>query len=57
MIVNWRIRFTLLALTTILIVTTTTPQGANQHQSNNDMSLATPDGLKWMQIRPGNEWP
>ena len=55
MIVNWRIRFTLLALTTFLIATTATPHRSNQHQRSKDMSLAKPEGLKWVQIRPGNE--
>ena len=55
MIVNWRIRFTLLALTTFLIVAPATPHGSNPQKSSKDMSLATPDDLKWVQIRPGNE--
>ncbi|HET8669228.1 MAG TPA: cupin domain-containing protein, partial [Candidatus Saccharimonadales bacterium] len=29
--------------------------GSNPQKSSKDMSLATPDGLKWVQIRPGNE--
>ena len=53
--VNWQIRFTLLILTVFLIVTTATPQGSNPQKVGKDMSLATPDGLKWVQIRPGNE--
>ncbi len=55
MIGNWRIRFTLLSLTTFLMLTTAMPQGSKPQTSTKDMSLATPDGLKWVQIRPGNE--
>ena len=55
MIGNWRIRFTLLSLTTLLIVIAAMSQGSNPQKSTSDMSLATPDGLKWVQIRPGNE--
>ena len=55
MILNWRTRFALLSLTTLVLVTTAMPQVSNPPQSAKDMSLAKPDGLKWVQIRPGNE--
>jgi quercetin dioxygenase-like cupin family protein len=45
----------LLALATFLFVTTATPQQVKPHSSDKEMSLATPDRLKWVQIRPGNE--
>lgn len=55
MISDWFRKF-LLAIGVALLVWTLTPQVFTQHSSkNSSMSLATPDGLKWVQIRPGNE--
>ena len=55
MSVKWCIGLTLPAVTMFLIITTATSQGLKPHDSKKDMSLATPDRLKWVQIRPGNE--
>ena len=46
---------TLAAVTMFLIITTATSQEVKPHDSKKDMSLSTPDRLKWVQIRPGNE--
>lgn len=56
MIINWCRSLVLFAMSGALFFGTVIPQ-AEKHQAAKDrqMSLATPDGLKWVQIRPGNE--
>ncbi|HEU4837303.1 MAG TPA: hypothetical protein VFS90_22930 [Pyrinomonadaceae bacterium] len=40
----------------LMFIATATSQEPKPHPtSNSNMSLATPDRLKWMPIRPGNE--
>lgn len=53
-----RYRRTVLLATVVglLSIATATPQEPKPHTtSKSNMSVATPDGLKWMPIRPGNE--
>ena len=45
----------LVAMAAALLVGTVTSQTPQQHAKSGSMSLATPDDLKWVQIRPGNE--
>lgn len=40
-----------IVLGSALFVGSATPQESKRHQ----MSVSSPDGLKWLQIRPGNE--
>lgn len=56
MIFNSPKKLALLAVGAALVAGTVTAQPA-QHQStkNSSMSLTTPEGLKWVQIRQGNE--
>jgi len=56
MIVNRSRGLVLFAAMAGLFVVTATPQEPKPHPtSDKEMSLATPDRLKWVQIRPGNE--
>ena len=53
MILNWFPKGLLLA-TAVGLFIVTAPQEPKQHPAS-DMSLTTPENLKWVQIRPGNE--
>lgn len=57
MIINSYRRLVLLVTVVgMLFIATATSQEPKPHPtSNSNMSLATPDRLKWMPIRPGNE--
>lgn len=56
MITNWRRSLVLLAIGGALLAVSATPQTPKQQMaSDSHMLLTTPDGLKWIQIRPGNE--
>lgn len=56
MIINCRRSLVLLVMGGALFAGSATPQAPKQQTAkDNHMSLTTPDGLKWMPIRPGNE--
>jgi quercetin dioxygenase-like cupin family protein len=53
--INWHRKFLFIVIGALMVGSATPQVPKPQHASGSQMSVASPDGLKWTQIRPGNE--
>ena len=54
--INWHRKFLFIVLCSALLIGSAISQVPKRHSAeSSQMSVASPDGLKWVQIRPGNE--